>query len=267
LATKAEHVRELQAVRAALEKDHDKTLRTQKAEDFRATERLRRQVTSLQRQLEHKTADDLGEGAEVDVYEALREAFPDDKIRRVKHGEPGADIVHEIIRNGKVCGAIVYDSKNRDAWRNDYVTKLKADQLAQPAEHAVLVTSAFPRDARQLTVQEDVVICSPARVVAVVGILRAHVVQMDGLRLSREARDEKAAQLYQFITSDMSAQMFSRIENLTDKMLELDVKEKRAHDKTWSDRGELMSSIQKARASLEHGIGRIVGTVTEERSA
>ena len=264
---RADHRKELTEQRAALEKDRDKVVRAQMAENFRATERMRAKVTSLQRQLEHKTADDLGEGAEVDVFETLKSAFPDDRIRRVKKGEPGADIVHEVMRDGRVCGSIVYDSKNRQAWQNGYVSKLKADQIASRAEHAVLATAVFPSGARQVAIQDGVLIVNPARVLAIVQLLRAHLEQVDTLRLGRQARDRKASELYAFITSDRSNQLFDQIEELADTMLELEVKEKKAHDKTWSDRGRLLSSIQRARASLELEIGRIVGAVPHERSA
>jgi hypothetical protein len=262
-----EHALELRDQRAALEKEQDKVLNAHKAGTFRETERLRAKVTALQRQLEHKTADDLGEGAEVDVFEALKAAFPGDALRRVKRGEPGADIVHDVVSNGRICGTIVYDSKNRGAWANVYVSKLKADQRANPADHAVLVSSVFPRGASQVAVQDGVVIVNPARLIAIVELLRAHLEQVHKLRLSRQARDEKATQLYAFITSERSSQLFERIGALADAMLELEVKETKAHDKTWSERGHLLKSIQQARGSLELEIERIVGTAAEERLA
>src|ERR1700740_894306 len=59
---------------------------------------------------------------------------------------------------------LVYDSKNRTAWRNDYVDKLARDQIAAKAEHAVLSTLKFPADAKQVHVQDGVIIANPARV-------------------------------------------------------------------------------------------------------
>ncbi|MGR4864202.1 hypothetical protein [Caulobacter sp. LARHSG274] len=37
-------------------------------------------------------------------------------------------IRHIVMHNGRECGKIIYDSKNHNAWRNEFVTKLKADQ-------------------------------------------------------------------------------------------------------------------------------------------
>lgn len=266
-ALEATHAKELATQRTALEKAADKTLRAEKARAFRETQRLQTTVTTLQRRLEHQTADERGEGAEVDVYETLRAAFPTDRLRRVKKGEPGADIIHDVVRNGRVCGAIAYDSKDRDAWRNDYVTKLKADQLAASADHAILVTRVLPAGSKQLALRDGVVIVNPARVIVIAQILRDQIEQADTLRLSREARDEKAAQLYSFITSEQCAQLFDRIESQAQAVLDLDVTEKKAHDKTWNTRGTLVLSIERARATLQLEIERIIGTAAQEQSA
>ncbi len=266
-ALEATHAKELSTQRMALEKAADKDLRAEKARAFRETQRLQGTVATLQRRLEHKTADERGEGAEVDVYETLKAAFPRDKFRRVKKGEPGADIIHDVVRNGRDCGTIVYDSKDREAWRNDYVTKLKADQLAAGADHAMLVTRVFPAGSKQIAMRDGVVIVNPARVITIAQILRGQIEQADTLRLSREARDEKAALLYGFIISEQCAQLFDRIESQAQAMLELDVTEKKAHDRTWNSRGSLVLSIERARAALQLEIERIVGTAAQERSA
>jgi Uncharacterized protein conserved in bacteria (DUF2130) len=92
----------------------------------------------------------VGEGAEVDLFEALKKEFPDDDIVRVAKGAAGADIIHKVMHNRKECGTIVYDSKNHLVFRNDHVTKLRSDQLAQRAEHAILSLRKFPATKSQL---------------------------------------------------------------------------------------------------------------------
>src|SRR3989442_15334599 len=84
--------------------------------------------------------------------------YPDDQITRVPKGTAGADIIHVVKHNGKECGKIIYDSKNRKGWRDDYVTKLREDQIAAKAEHAILSACKFPAGAHQLEVREGVII-------------------------------------------------------------------------------------------------------------
>jgi hypothetical protein len=252
----------LQEQRDALEKDKAKALRVEKAKSFKDSQRMEERLQQLQRQLQKKTADELGEGAEIDLFDELRNAFPMDEIRRVKRGEEGADIMHTITEKKRNCGSILYDSKNRTAWRNDFVSKLRRDQLAARADHAVLVCHKFPAGARQLHIKDGVILVNPARAITLVQLLRDHVVQVSGVRLSNEARAQKMTRLYDFITSEHCAQLLDQIDTLTDELLELEVKEKKAHDSTWKRRGELIRSAQQARGDLSAEIDQIIASPT-----
>ena len=110
--------------------------------------KLQSELADMQRKLEGKSAHELGEGSEIDLFEQLRTAFEGDRIQRVPKGMNGADVIHEVVHNGKVCGKIIYDAKNRDAWQNAFATKLNADKLAQGADHAILSSNKFPKGPR-----------------------------------------------------------------------------------------------------------------------
>lgn len=248
----------LQEQRQVLEKDKSKALNTERAKAFKERQKLEEKLGLLQRQLQKKTADELGEGAEVDLFDALKETFVKDDVQRVKRGEEGADIIHNVIHKGRDCGCIVYDSKNRAAWRNSYVTKLRRDQLAAKADHAILSSRVFPAGVRQLHVKDGVIVCNPARVVTLVQVIRSHLVQMATLRTSNQAREHKMARLYEFITSDRCAQLLDQIDSLAEALLEVDVSEKKTHDATWSRRGELIRSIQQTQGELSSEIDQIV---------
>jgi hypothetical protein len=174
-----------------LEKAQTDAVNAQRATAFQKELKLQEKVDQLQRALDNKTAEELGEGAELDLYELLRGEFDGDKIERINRGQPGADMLHTVIHNGKECGSIIYDSKNHNAWRNDFVTKLAADQMAAKAEHAVLSTRKFPAGERHLSVRERVILAAPSRVLALVQILRQHIVQTHTLRWSNEARVQR----------------------------------------------------------------------------
>ncbi len=244
--------------REALEQHRLHELNAEKARAFQEGQKLEEQLARVQRQLQKRTADELGEGAEVDLLEELKRNFVGDDIQRVKRGTPGADIVHRVMDSGRACGTIVYDSKNRTAWRNDYVTKLHSDQLAAKADHAILASAVFPAGNRQLDIQDGVVVANPARVVALVHILRKHLIHLATMRLSDHARTEKMAALYDFVTSERCSQLFSQMNVITEDMLDLEVKEKRTHDTTWRKRGELIRASEQAQATLAAEIDRIV---------
>ncbi|WP_425093451.1 DUF2130 domain-containing protein [Tropicimonas sp. S265A] len=254
-----ENVRErLTQQREILDKDKQNAVNAERNRNFEDKTKLQNTVDSLKRQLEQKTAEELGEGAEVDLFEELKAAFPGDLITRVQKGAAGVDIIHEVRNDGSVCGKIVYDSKNRNAWRNDYVTKLRSDQLAAKADHAVLSSAAFPSGTKQLHVQDAVVIVNPLRAVVVAEMLRKHMVTVHGLRLSGQARSEKTAQLYDLITSERGTQHFERVQSLTESLEEVDVQEQKAHTATWKKRGELIKSVQRVNSEFSSEIDRIV---------
>lgn len=250
----------VQETREAMEKDKTDALNAQKARDAEETQKLTSKLEALARQLEKKTNEELGEGAEVKLFDVLRAEFDSDKVERVGPGVSGADIIHRVIHNGRECGKIIYDSKNSTAWRDDYVSKLVRDQTAAKADYAVLSTFKFPSGAKQVEVRETVVIVNPARAIAIAQIIRRQLVQVHTLRLSKSERAKKMAALFDYITSQRCAHLLERIELHADAILKLQEKEMKAHEAHWKQEGALLTSIQKVKAELVNEIDGIIGT-------
>lgn len=239
-----------------LQREKEAAVLAEKAKVLKLTSELQ----DMQRKLEGKTANELGEGSEIDLFEQLKAAFEGDRITRVGKGVNGADVIHEVIHNGKVCGKIVYDAKNRNAWQNEFVTKLRADKIAQAADHAILSSNKFPKDKAQVHYQDGVIVAQPARVAAIVQVLRDQVVRMHELRISKEGREQKSIEIYAFITSEHCKQLLDQVETQAGRMLELDAKEQEAHRRLWDQRKKLINTVQKAKSDLTFEIDRIIGT-------
>jgi hypothetical protein len=257
----AEISRAVQETREAMEKDKTTAVHVEQAKRLEETQKWSGKLEDLQRQLERKTAEELGEGAELDLYEELKARFEGDAIRRVPRGVAGADIIHEVRENGVVCGKIVYDSKNRKDWKYEYATKLRADQISERADHAVLSTNKFPAGTKQLHVHDHVIIACPARVLAVAEIMREQIVQFHTLRVSNEAREEKTQQLYEFMTSPRAAQLFDAVNAQITKLEEIDAAEVNAHKVVWDRRGKAVKTLEKAHGNLRFEVQRIVGAL------
>jgi hypothetical protein len=249
--------------REILEKAKDDAINAEQAKFFAEKQKLTSEVNDLQRKLANMTAAELGEGAEIDLFEALKKEFPNDRIERVAKGAPGADILHGVMQNGRECGTIIYDSKNHKAFRNDHVTKLREDQLAAKAEHAILSTHKFPAGASQLHMQDGVLLANPARVVSVVTLIRGLLVQSHTLRLSSTERESKTAALYGFITSERFAQRLSQVDVHAEELLDQLAKEIKRHNDDWNKRGVSIRAIQKVPAELTNEISRIIGTAPD----
>ena len=250
----------VQEAREAMEKDKLEAVNAEKARTAEVTQKFTGQLDLMKRQLEKQAADELGEGAHVKLFDALRAEFDGDKVERVSPGASGADIIHTVIHNGRECGTIIYESKNSTAWRDDYVSKLVVDQTAAKADYAVLSTFKFPAGAKQVEVRETVVIVNPARAIAIAQIIRRQLVQVHALRLSKSERAKKMAALFDYITSPRCAHLLERIESQADAILKLQEKEIKAHETHWKQEGTLLRSIQKVRAELINEIDGIVGT-------
>jgi hypothetical protein len=252
--------KDLDQQRRALEKDRDAQLLKVQVQHNRDREQLQQNIDALTRRLQRKTADELGEGAEIDVYEALRDAYRRDDITRIKKGEPGADIRHQVLHKGTPCGTILIDSKNRQSWQNAYVTKLREDQMAAKADYAILATTVFPSSRKELYTDEEtrVIVVNRARAVEIVGLMRQAMVRMHVLGLSQNERAEKRELLYKYITSEDFRQHVIEAGRLSTEMLDLDADEKRAHDRVWEKRGKMTTRLRNVVREIDTEVGAIV---------
>ncbi len=249
---------EVLQLRESLEKGQKLALYENEQEHTRERERWQKKFADLERQLQHKTSNDLGDATQFHVLDALRNAYPEDRITAIAKGKQGADIRHEVVHKGNTCGKILIDAKNHEGWRYAFVTKLKEDQRAEHADYAILATAEFPSGKKVLCVEEDVIVTGPAQIVSVVGIVRRWLVLMHGLRLTAVEREKKTQQVYEFITSEKFRQQLGRVEEVAAKLGELDVDEQQAHQRVWKKRGQLVVSLNDAHAKIEAEISAII---------
>jgi hypothetical protein len=252
--------KELGDQRATLEKAAAIALLKQQSEFNRERESYQKKVKLMEHQLQKKTANELGDCGEIDVFENLREAFASqgDLTTRIKKGQPGADIVHEVRHKGQDCGRIIIDSKVHQDWKYIFVTKLRQDQIEAGAEQAILTTSAFPKGKKEMCIESDVIVVNPARIVHVVHILRQAMITMHVRGLSMKERAGKMNKLYKLIISESYRRKFSEAGKLTQDILELDVQEKRAHDNVWKKRGTFATRINNVLRELETDVDSVI---------
>lgn len=250
--------KQLMEQRQALEKDKSAALLKQQAEHNRDRESFQKKVKTLEHQLQKKTANELGDSGEVDALDALRDAFQGDKITRIQKGQPGADILHEVLYKGEVCGRIVVDSKNRQAWQNGFVDKLRKDKVDHKAEHAILATTVFPAGKKELSNESGVIVVSPGRVVCITELLRQAMITMHIKGLSLKERSNKMSQLYNLITSESYSKKFAETERLAQDILDLDVQEQREHSIVWRKRGTFATRMKRVLREIETDVAAVI---------
>jgi hypothetical protein len=252
--------KQLMEQRQTLEKDKKLSLLKQHAEFNRERESYVKKTQLLETQLQRKTANELGDGGEIDVFEALRECFDGNggRTTRVPKGQAGPDILHEVFHKGDNCGRIVLDAKIRQSWQHNFVTKLRKDQIEAGAEHAILATTVFPAGKKEMCIESGVIVMSPGGVVHVVQILRQAMISMHIKGLSMKERTGKMTRLYKLITSDTYTSKLTEAKRLTGDILQLDVEEQTAHTNVWKKRGALAKRMQYVLREVETEVSAVI---------
>jgi len=231
------------------------------ADGFRQKESdLQRQIQLWMRKAESKTSDELGRFAQGDLLKALRDAFPEDQIVPIPAGAPGADVRHQVMYKGEVCGTVLFDSKNRQNWKDEYAEKLQRDRDAANAEHGILVTASFPAGEPKIlrVLENQIVLCVPNIVVPLVRTLRMHIIAAFRMRLSSQQKETKTAKLYEFITSEVFANRMLAAKNATEALSELDMRERRAHENVWKERQMQIVAVSRLLRELDKDVATIL---------
>lgn len=250
--------------RQILDKDKTLALLQQHSEFNRERESFQKTIQVMKNQLQRKTANELGDGGEIHVFEALRDSFQGDKITRIPKGQAGADILHEVYYKGEMCGRIIVDSKNRQAWQNTFVTKLRQDQVDAGAEHAILATTVFPAGKKEICNESGVIVISPPHVVQIVRLLRQAMITMHVRGLSIRERTTKMSRLYKLITSESYSAKFTEASRLAQDLLDLEVQEQTAHTNVWKKRGSLVKRMQNVLREVETEVAAVTESNDEE---
>jgi hypothetical protein len=219
---------------------------------------LESKIKELERQMRRRTANEIGDEGEFDLLRVLRASFGKDEITPVQKGAVGPDIIQVVFNRGEVCGKIIFDSKRRRLWHQVYVTKIKADQIAEKADHAIIATNVFPRAKKELCLQNGVIVVAPDRVVEVIELLRGFMIRLHSLGASLTERGGKTSRLYKYIVSEQYLRRFGEAKELTDSISNMDVDETRAHQKVWQKRETMVKRLRNALRDVESEISAIV---------
>ena len=157
-------------------------------------------------------------------------------------------------------------AKPRAAWKQAFVTKLRQEQSEAGADHAILATAVFPAGKKEMFVDAGVIVVAPARVRALVEVLRKALIAMHVAKLSDAERAGKLAKLFKFITSPAFKRKLAEASELTGEALQIDVDEKRAHDLVWRKRGTVLTRIRQVLRDIDTDVSAIVESRDEQET-
>lgn len=222
----------------------------------------------MKRKAEQGSMQLQGEVQELALEELLRSSYPFDEIKEVGKGISGADCIQTVINNTQqVCGSIVYESKRTKNFANDWIEKLKQDQIKCKADVAVIVTETLPSDMDRFGEKNGVWICGFHEVRSLSLVLREMLLRMNSVQLAQENKGDKMELLYNYLTSNEFVQNINRIVENYDAMINQLNSEKKAMMKIWSTREKQIWVVQENMASLFGSIKGIAGSALETTKA
>ena len=107
---------------------------------------LKDQLSKIRLKLENSSQQMTGEIQELFLEDILASTFTTDLIEPVAKGMNGADCSQHVKINGITIGKILYESKRVATFNNDWIDKLKKDNLQAKCDVLVIVTSKMPND-------------------------------------------------------------------------------------------------------------------------
>lgn len=227
----------------------------------------RKLIDEMKRKAEQGSMQMQGEVQELALEELLRYSYPFDNINEVGKGVRGADCIQTVINSlQQSCGSIVYESKRTKNFSNDWINKLKQDQIICKADIAVIVTETFPNDMDRFGEKNGVWICGFNEVKSVSFVLREMLLKTQSIKTSDENRGDKMELLYSYLTSNEFVQNIKRIVENYDAMIQQLNYEKKAMFKNFATREKQIWVVQENINVLFGSIKGIAGKELETSS-
>ena len=230
------------------------------AELTKQLEMTQRAVEDANRKANQWSMQIQGEIQEDALKELLQQNFPIDIISDVEKGIKWADIIQEVRNDfGQSVGVIAWESKNTKAWSDGWVEKLKEDRLIVNADISILVSSVLPKEVEKFWLYKWVWIVGWDYVLPISMMLRGQIQQMANLRNSLVSKDEKMEVLYNYLTSP---KFKDKVENIIDafkQMKDQVDEERRAFEKRWKTREQLLETVIKNTSGMYGDLGGVVG--------
>ena len=165
------------------------------ADANQATEDVKRKLQQGSQQLQ-------GEIQELKLEDCVRMEFPLDTIEEVEKGKLGADVIQTVVsRNGKVCGRIVWESKNVKNWSNGFIPKLREDMGRVSGDVGILVSNVFGKNMDEFTLVEGVWLVKPINALSMARLIRERIISVSDAKMIAEHKETVQDAVYAFVTS------------------------------------------------------------------
>ncbi|MDH3687980.1 MAG: DUF2130 domain-containing protein [Gammaproteobacteria bacterium] len=217
-------------------------------------------IEEMKRRAEQGSVQMQGEVQELALREILSALFAFDRIDEVPKGVRGADVIQTVVNSmQQECGKIIYESKRTKAFSNEWIAKLKADQVEQGADIAVIVTETMASDMDRFGQRDGVWLCTFVEVGSLAFALREMLLQLYSARVAQENKGDKMELMYSYLTS---VEFRQRIEAIVEGFSELKIaldREKNAMLRIWKSREKQIEKIMNNTIDMFGAVKGIAG--------
>ena len=219
-------------------------------------------VDEMKRKAEQGSMQMQGEVQELALEKMLREQFEieGDEILEVKKGQRGADVVHVVkTRLGDLCGKICYESKRTKNFENNWLQKLRDDNLEVKADILVIVTEAMPPGQDRFFCKDGVWICSFWEIKGLSMVLRYALMQAHAVSVVQQGKETKMEMIYDYLTGNEFAGQFGAILEGFKALQDNFATEKLRMEKIWKEREKQLEKVLANAARFYGSIKGIAG--------
>lgn len=201
-----------------------------------------------------------GEIQELELENILRDLHRHDEITEIKKGQQGADILHCVkTEHGIECGKIYYESKRTKNFNDNWLQKLRDDNLSVKADVLVIVTETMPDGHDKFFFKDGVWICSLWEVKGLSLVLRHGLLQIYTVSVTQQGKETKMEMLYNYLTSQEFSGQFGAIIEGFKSLQDNYADEKLKMQKIWKEREKQLEKILTNAVSFYGSIKGIAG--------
>lgn len=223
---------------------------------------MKEKMADLQRKIEVGSQESQGEALEDELIERLRRQFPFDECEEVKKGQKGADVVQRVRNEaGRICGTILWESKNAKTYQKVWIDKLKGDQREASADIAVLMTMALPPEVKDFDTVDDVWVTSVGSAMSLCGVLRQTLIGVERARVVSTHQEGMKDIVYKYVTGQEFSQRIKTIVSAYQQMQSDLTSEKNSMNRIWKSRQRQITTVLDNVSAMAGEIEGLAGGV------
>lgn len=216
---------------------------------------MKSQIDELKRRAEVGSQEAAGEALEEELQDILQQTFLLDRFEEIKKGQRGADILQRVYnKSGKICGSILWESKNTKDFNNAWIPKLRKDQQDAKADIAVIVTVALPKEIESFGRQDDIWISNFKSAIGLATALRQMLIEVTRQKLVSVGQTSMRDLVYEYVTGAEFAMHIKAVASAFVVMQEDLEKEKRAIVLIWKKREKQILTVLTNFAGMKGSI-------------